>query len=232
KLKKKTIVRCALLISGAALFLFAVILVGTRIWKLSHKEEDQAKQKVLPELNLDVKLLTPNEYSRPQLALKEVKGVVVHYTANPGSDAIDNRNYFNNLPELNKHKSRPTYASSHFIVGLEGQIVQCIPLKEMAYASNDRNSDTVSIECCHPDKSGKFNQATYKALTELVAYLCIRFDLEEEDIIRHYDVTGKLCPKYFVEHEDAWEKFKGDVMEYVKNQPEEEKKKKGNKKEA
>ena len=30
-------------------------------------------------------------------------------------------------------------------------------------------------------------------------------------MIRHYDVTGKICPKYFVDHEDAWELFKGDV---------------------
>ena len=31
-------------------------------------------------------------------------------------------------------------------------------------------------------------------------------------MIRHYDVTGKLCPLYFVEHEDAWETFKSDVQ--------------------
>ena len=30
-------------------------------------------------------------------------------------------------------------------------------------------------------------------------------------MIRHYDVTGKNCPKYFVEHEDEWEQFKKDV---------------------
>ena len=36
-------------------------------------------------------------------------------------------------------------------------------------------------------------------------------DLNENDVIRHYDVTGKICPKYFVEHEDAWKQFKGDV---------------------
>ena len=36
-------------------------------------------------------------------------------------------------------------------------------------------------------------------------------DLNENDVIRHYDVTGKICPKYFVEHEDEWEQFKKDV---------------------
>ena len=37
-----------------------------------------------------------------------------------------------------------------------------------------------------------------------------------ESIIRHYDVSGKLCPKYFVEHEEEWVKFKEDVASYMK----------------
>jgi N-acetylmuramoyl-L-alanine amidase CwlA len=35
--------------------------------------------------------------------------------------------------------------------------------------------------------------------------------LTEEDVIRHYDITGKICPKYFVDDEDAWMQFKTDV---------------------
>ena len=41
--------------------------------------------------------------------------------------------------------------------------------------------------------------------------MCLKFDLDENDVIRHYDVTGKICPKYFVENEDAWRKFKSDI---------------------
>jgi N-acetylmuramoyl-L-alanine amidase CwlA len=40
----------------------------------------------------------------------------------------------------------------------------------------------------------------------------VEFGLEEEDIIRHYDVTGKLCPLYYVEHEEEWLQFRRDVM--------------------
>jgi len=161
-------------------------------------------------------LLKPNRYSRPQLALKEVNAVVVHYTANPGADAKDNRDYFNNLPKINAGRETPTFASAHFIVGLEGNIIQCIPLAEMAYASNDRNSDTVAIECCHKTKSGKFTNATYEALLELLTYLCIRYDLDPEtQIIRHFDVTGKMCPKYYVKHEDKWEELKRDAKARV-----------------
>ena len=126
---------------------------------------------------------------------------------------MDNRNYFNSLSKANigKTKAQSTYASSHFIVGLQGQIVQCVPLNEIAYASNNRNADTISIECCHPDQSGKFTEATYKSVVELVAYLCLKYDLSEGDVIRHYDVTGKNCPKYFVENPKEWTKFKSDV---------------------
>ena len=36
-------------------------------------------------------------------------------------------------------------------------------------------------------------------MVDLCAWLCLKFDLDENDVIRHYDVTGKICPKYFVE---------------------------------
>ncbi|HWT76315.1 MAG TPA: peptidoglycan recognition family protein, partial [Mobilitalea sp.] len=159
---------------------------------------------------IQIHYLTPNPYSRPQTKLRRVKGVVVHYTANPGTSADNNRSYFEGLKT-----KKTTYASSHFIIGLEGEVIQCIPLTEESYASNDRNNDTISIECCHPDETGAFNQETYDSLVALTAALCIEYNLESEDVIRHYDVTGKLCPLYYVEHEDAWITFKSDVMNKV-----------------
>lgn len=155
-------------------------------------------------------LLTPNEFSRPQLELRQVNGVVVHYVANPGTSAKDNRNYFEGLKD-----SGATYASSNYIVGLKGEIIQCVPLDEMAYCSNERNEDTVSIECCHPDETGQFNDNTYQSLVHLIAWLCGRYNLTMDKVIRHYDVTGKNCPKYFVEHEEAWTKFRLDVEAYI-----------------
>ena len=159
---------------------------------------------------LDVELLTVNPYSRPGTALEKVNGIVIHYTANPGATAIANRNYFENLKD-----THTTKASSHFVVGLEGEIVQCIPTAEIAYASNDRNSDTISIECCYKNEEGSFEQATYDSVIKLTAWLCAKFGLTSEDVIRHYDVTGKLCPLYYVEHEDAWAQFKKDVDTYL-----------------
>lgn len=157
---------------------------------------------------VQVDYLTRNPFSRPGTALKKVKGIVVHYTANPGTSAENNRSYFEGLAT-----KQTTKASSHYIIGLEGEIIQCIPLNEQSYASNDRNVDTISIECCHPDSTGKFNDATYESLVALTAALCSVYNLQDEDVIRHYDVTQKLCPLYYVEHEDAWAEFKTDVKE-------------------
>lgn len=206
---------CVLLISGAALFTLLLISVTVQKQDRKNKElltQGLLSQEVLPHISVQTKLLRKNEYSRPGTKLRRVKGVVVHYTANPGTDAVDNRNYFNNLPVLNENTDQKVYASSHFVIGLTGQIVQCIPLDEIAYASNERNADTISIECCHKNKKGKFTVATYRSLLELVTYLCMQYDLETDDVIRHYDVTGKLCPRYYVEHEDQWEKFKNDIQ--------------------
>ena len=156
--------------------------------------------------DIDVELLTPNPYSRSQEKTDKITGIVIHYTANPGATAIGNRNYFEGLKD-----SGETYASSHFVIGMDGEIVQCIPCNEIAYASNDRNEDTIAIECCIPDETGEFTDATYQSLIELTAWLMGRYDLTTDDVIRHYDVTGKICPKYFVENEGAWDQFRKDV---------------------
>lgn len=159
---------------------------------------------------IDVELLTPNEYSRPQIPIERVNYIAIHYTANPGATAIANRNYFENL--ANTHDTK---VSSHFVVGLDGEVVQCIPTSEMSYATNSRNVDTISIECCHPDETGQFNDSTYDSVVKLTAWLCVRFGLTSENVIRHYDVTGKDCPKYYVENPDAWLQMKADIAAQI-----------------
>lgn len=173
------------------------------------REENPEYWKGCP--HIDVQLLTPNRYSRPQIALKEINAIVIHYTANPGATAQNNRDYFEGLKD-----GKGTKASSHFIVGLDGEVIQCIPSSEMAYANNPRNHDTLSIECCHPDESGKFNDATYQTVVQLAAWLCKAFQVSPDNVIRHYDVSGKNCPKYYVEHEDAWTSMKADIKAQYK----------------
>ena len=155
-------------------------------------------------------LIPVNPWSRPGTDLETIRGVVIHYVGNPGTTAQANRNYFASLATGAEGIS----ASSHFVVGLEGEVIQCVPLTEVAYASNQRNSDTVSIEVCHPDETGQFSPETYDAVVELTAWLCRTFQLDpQEDVIRHYDVTGKICPKFYVEQPEAWDTLKADVAD-------------------
>lgn len=187
-----------------------VVLMGMKFFEVGpfdsvYVEQEDANMKVAKP-NIDVQLLTVNTYSRPGTQSDKIENIVIHYTANPGTTAEQNRNYFEGLKD-----SKKTRASSHFIVGLKGEIVQCVPTWEIAYASNDRNSDTVSIETCHKTKDGTYTKETYDSMVQLTAWLCEKFGLTEEDVIRHYDITGKICPKYFVEDEDAWKQFKADV---------------------
>lgn len=185
-------------------------LLGKGPFDAEYAERDVDKM-ILEQPDLDVQLLTVNPYSRPTTATTKIQNIVIHYTANPGTTALQNRNYFEGLKD-----SKSTKASSHFIVGLDGEIVQCVPTWEVAYASNDRNLDTVSIETCHYKEDGKYTEETYDSLVYLTAWLCEKFDLTEKDVIRHYDITGKICPRYFVDDEEAWIEFQKDVKTLLK----------------
>lgn len=159
----------------------------------------------LPEYIIE-DLLPVNEYSRCGDKLTQVNAVVIHYVGNPNTTAWQNVNYFRNLAT-----SGETSASSNLVVGMDGEVRLCVPLNEVAYCSNERNHDTISIEFCHPDETGKPTEDTYESLVKLTAWLCDLYGLESEDVIRHYDVMGKECPRYFVEDEAVWEQFKEDV---------------------
>lgn len=196
----------------AALIIVVIVIAGVGLHHRSAKMDEpaQSASSGIPDY-IDVQLLDVNEYSRPGLALKQVNAIVVHYTANPGSTAQQNRDYFNNL-----QTSHTAKVSSHFVIGIDGEVIQCIPTKEMAYASHPRNSDTIAIECCHKSEDGAFTKETYESLVKLTAYLCGKYGLTGEDVIRHYDVSGKKCPLYYVDHPEEWEQFKQDVDQYLK----------------
>ena len=156
-----------------------------------------------------------SEKTRPNQYLDELQNIVIHYVGNPGSTAEGNREYFESLSQLPDVKG----ASSHYIVGLEGEILQCIPIYEVAFANYPRNNVTISIEVCHPDEGGQFNSTTYWALVKLSAYLLEEAHLSKEHLIRHYDVSGKECPVYYVQHPEAWTEFKEAVGRYMAEHP-------------
>ena len=153
---------------------------------------------------IDEQIIYVHNTARTGTPLDDVKNIVIHYVGNPGTSAQNNRDYYN---------KPSTEVSSHFLVGLDGEIIQCLPLWEKSAASNWRNNDTISIEVCHPDESGKFSDVTYESVIKLTAWLVNNLGLDETDVIRHYDITEKLCPLYYVEHEDAWNQLIKDVGE-------------------
>jgi len=173
---------------------------------------------------IEKKFLTKNPYSRPGIRLKSVNGIVVHWVANTNTSAIANRNFF----EMRKDETRG-YGSAHFIIDLDGNIIQCLPLYEMAYhvGANEYNPNiiknlgiypnncTLGIECTHINNYGKMTIETYYSLIKLTHDLLKKYNLNnEKDLYRHYDITNKNCHKWFVDNPDKWEEFKKKVGKY------------------
>lgn len=209
---------CAILF-GTVSVLYQNMQGGMHIGKKSLEESEQAvfgeslmKDHANGKPKIQEDFLGISEYNRPGTKLSAIKNIFVHYTANPGTSAAQNRSYFEGLSITHERA-----ASAHFIIGCEGEIIQCIPLDEEAYAVLGRNNDSLSIECCYRNEDGSFEQATYDSLIQMLAWLVEEYDLEAEDILRHYDSCEKLCPLYYVEHEDEWEKLIQDVKKYGKS---------------
>lgn len=175
-------------------------------------EIDKAWYKLpFPRPDIEEDFIVENEFSRPGEPLEKIEKIFIHYTANPGTSAAQNRSYFASLAETGE-----TSASSHFVIGYEGEIIQCLPLDEIGYAVKENNFDSVSIECCYQDEDGKFTKKTYNQLIELVTWLLHEYNLTPADVYRHYDAGGKNCPKYYVENEYAWKQFKVDLRKEIK----------------
>ncbi len=222
-----------------ATFLLIAFCLGILFWLLPGQDENvdellnetlvieteppqTERAMVVPDPGIEEQLLTINQWSRPGEKCDEITAIVIHYLGNPGTTAQENHDYFESLKNNQElidsgeiKKRQAVYMSANFVIGTEGEIIECVPPGEIAYASNSANSYSVSIEDCHLDDTGKFTDATYDSLVKLTAYLVDMYHLGRDDILRHYDITEKECPLYFVEHEDAWEQFKDEVMDYL-----------------
>ena len=116
-----------------------------------------------------------------------IDGMAVHYTATSAS-AHNNLLYF----------SRPgAQASAHLFVDKDGSIHQSVRLEDTAWAVGNfpENQRTVSVEVVSAGED--FTAAQVSSLAEIYAYLRATYGITR--VIRHYDVTGKLCPAPYVE---------------------------------
>lgn len=185
-------------------------------------------------------MLLTNKNARPGTKITP-RGLVIHWTANEraGANAAANRSYFNNPT---------TVASAHYIVD-DKQIIRCLPENEMGYhvgaksykpgalqkLSSYPNNCTIGIEMC-VNSDGNF-QAMYQSTVELAADILKRYGWGVDKLWRHFDVTGKNCPAYFVSDDyarrfvgltaaQAWSKFKDDVHRLLTGYPQKTKSKK------
>lgn len=174
-------------------------------------------------LNIKEILLTPNKWSRPQLKMQKVKGIIIHWVSNTNSSAEANRNFFES-----RKNGTLSFGSAHYIVGIKGEVIKCIPESELAYHvggtytelaktkfEGKPNSTTIGIECCHIKDNGEMSKETYDKVVELTADLIIRYNLTKEDIYLHNHITGKDCHKWFVDNPNEFKKFKENVNLFI-----------------
>lgn len=130
-------------------------------------------------------------------SLNSIKYIVIHYTANDGDSDENNGIYFsNNIVE----------ASAHYFVDSDS-ITQSVPDDFTAWHCGAitykhpecRNSNSIGIEICDDIYNGVIypSPRTIENAISLVELLMKKYSIPQENVIRHYDVTGKICPAYW-----------------------------------
>lgn len=119
-------------------------------------------------------------------------------------------------------------ASAHYFVGFKGEIWQCVEDFNIAWHCGGmsnihpkcRNFNAIGVEMCVRKKSTKilkatdtdwyFEDKTVGSTIELVKYLMKKYKVPAGNVIRHYDVTGKICPNPYVYNttKHTWKAFK------------------------
>lgn len=161
-------------------------------------------------------------YNQTPRATSSIKYIVLHYTANSGTTASakGNANYFHTTDRK---------ASAHYVCDEKDVIYQCVPDTNAAYSVGDTqkytnggaqlkgkctNSNSISIEMVsHTDSKGNYYipEATINHAIELTRALMLKYHISSSNVVRHYSVTGKLCPRpmcYDAAGNAKWEEFK------------------------
>lgn len=149
--------------------------------------------------------------------VEKIKYIVIHYTGSEGT-AAGNVNYFNNGNRG---------ASAHYFVDRSGEIREyCDPLMYYAWHCGGSlesshhplhgictNSNSVGVEICthYNGSAWEFTTAAVSAAIVLTKYLMTKFGVSADHVCRHYDVTGKACPRVpgwgAVGGDAEWKKF-------------------------
>lgn len=158
-------------------------------------------------MNIKERLAHPSNYTETNG--RKIKYIVIHYTGNDGDTAAGNCNYF---------AGADRHASAHYFVD-ECEIYHSVKDKDKAWHCGDdiyyhpecRNGNSIGIELCSRiDASGLYYFApeTVALAIELTKAKMQEYGIPASNVVRHYDVTHKLCPAPFVYDAEQWEEFK------------------------
>lgn len=153
-----------------------------------------------------------------------IKYLVYHYTANDGDTDEANAKYFhNNVVKASAHRfvdddsvtiSVPdNYTAYHCGGGLQGK-------NGHKFFEICTNTNSMGIEMCDTIRNGKY-EVSPKTRANAIAEgrkIVKKYNIPKSCVIRHYDVTGKNCPAYFVKDEEAWIKFRNEIFETEKKE--------------
>ena len=156
-------------------------------------------------------LLKPNPYNFPGLTYTPSR-IVIHYTGDKGATADQLSKFYNNTASgMFKNSKNPINTSCNYIIGWDGKIIQKALDNQMTYSVTNHNIGTIAIEVCYNTDNGKFSDAAIKSLTELVPSLMSKYNIGESNVLRHYDLTGKHCPIYYVDNK-KWVELKNKII--------------------
>lgn len=148
-----------------------------------------------------IKWHMPKRINNPLTAIKP-EGIILHYVGNPGTSAWANANYFHHVDKA---------VSANYVVD-DDHVYEIIPPDRKSYGTSNSyyNSHFVQIEMCHKDNTGYISEATLANVVWLCKKLIAQYGCDK--VIRHYDVTGKICPKWYVEHPTDWDALKRRIL--------------------
>ena len=156
-----------------------------------------------------------------------IKYIVMHYTANDGDTDEGNAHYFQGAGRR---------ASAHYFVD-EDSVTQSVRDRDAAWHCGGAlesshhplrgicmNRNSLGVEMCSDIVGGKYTitPQTVDRAVELVKYLMAKYGIDVDHVVRHYDVTGKLCPEPWVRDESLWRKFKARLTAPVEPEPKKE----------
>lgn len=158
-------------------------------------------------MNIEKKLISMNYSKGITIAPKYI---VIHETANTnkGANALAHFNYWNTNPRAE--------SSAHFVVD-DTRIIQLAELNWRCWHVGDNkghsditNSNSIGIEIC-VNSDGNYTKARQNAI-ELVRYLIPITRIPASRVVRHYDASGKRCPRKMLDNPSLWTDFKKAIQ--------------------